>query len=132
MKLTFGTSISSRISTYGRTKTMFRGKDDDSNGSECYSLIKTTPAVKDPRELHTIITNSLRSTFGDCHSHIFQVIECRPFEDDSGSYLAIIQSPRSSMDYVRASLCFVQPPSHLQDNIYRFDFIRSTTSLYDI
>jgi RNase P/RNase MRP subunit POP5 len=111
---------------------MLRGTEDENESSEFYSLIKTYPAVKDPRELQTIITNSLRSMFGDCHSHIFHVVECRPLKGDTDSYVAIIQTPSSSLNYVRASLCFVQPPSHLQDNIYRFDFIETQKSLADL
>jgi len=114
-------------------------QDDDSNNSShyfCYSLIQTTPAVKDPRELHTIITNSLRFMFGDCHSYSFDVIDCYPSsskDEDrrTASYFAILKTPIPSFRYVRACLCFVQPPTHLQDNIYRFDFIITHSSLND-
>ena len=111
---------------------MFTKRSNVKDNVECYSLFKTTPAVKDPRELHTIVANCLRSSFGDCHGHMFHIIECHPSKDDSKSYLAVIKASRSSMEYVRASLCFVQAPSHLQEHIYRIDFIKVVPSLDDL
>ena len=105
------------------------------------AVVLTTPAIHDPRELNTIISTSLRSMFGDCQSYEIglTVVECRPCstttatatrrrrrqEEDysSDSYEAIIQCPTESLPYVRAALTLSMPPTYLQENLYRFDFL---------
>jgi RNase P/RNase MRP subunit POP5 len=94
-----------------------------------YALLHTTPAVRDPRELNTIILTSLRSMFGDCQSHALglSVLNCHPCTNDRqnvNTYQAIIQCPSKSLPYLRAALTLPFPPSYLQDNIYPIDFIK--------
>lgn len=93
--------------------------------------IRSTPPIKDPRELSTIITSSLRSLFGDCQPYSFEVdvIECRscsnPDQNMNNSFVAIIECPSSSLDYVRAALTFSSTPSYLEGEIYRLDYIET-------
>ena len=100
-----------------------------STESVSQAVIRTTPAITDPRELDTIITSSLRSLFGDCQPHSCSVKECRPCSDrptqGHESYEAIIECPESSMEHVRAALTFSSTPSYLEGSIYRLDFIQS-------
>jgi RNase P/RNase MRP subunit POP5 len=94
------------------------------NLSPVYLLVQSSPAVQDPRELHTILIFSLRSLFGECepHSCLVEVLEC------VGGGKAIIKCPLSSVDSVRAALTLCTPPQYLQSSIYRFDVLQIETS----
>ena len=101
------------------------------NQSTSQALIRTTPAVKDKRELESIITTSLIRLFGDCQPYScgFSVLECRPSSDLSirgqhPSYDAIVECSESSMEYIRAALTFSSVPSFLEGEVYRLDFIQ--------
>ena len=92
------------------------------------ALIRTTPAVKDKRELESIINTSLIKLFGDCQPYScgFSVIECRPCNSTNNrhSFDAVIECPETSMEYVRAALTFSFVPSFLGGEVYRLDFVR--------
>ncbi len=106
-----------------------------------YALIHTTPAIKDPKELFTIISTSLRSMFGECQSHsigltvlssrqrqaTFDKKMIRDTNHDGNNnedvYEAVIVCQTDSLPFIRAALTFVSPPSYLSDTFYRIDFI---------
>ena len=99
-----------------------------------YALVHTTPAIKDPKELNTIISTSLRSMFGDCQSHAIDllVLGCRPCSakynrsnSKRNSYEAIIKCQTKSLPYVRAALTFPSPPVYLSDTLYCIDFVET-------
>lgn len=97
-----------------------------------YALVHTAPAIKDPRELNTIISTSIRSMFGDCQSHATDllVLGCRPCSkkynlSNSNSYEAIIKCQTKSLPYVRAALTFPSPPVYLSDTLYCIDFVET-------
>lgn len=92
--------------------------------------IRTTPAVKDPRQLESIIIASLRSLFGDCQAYSceLRVLECRPCPSSGSikfqnSYDAILECPNSSVEHIRAALTFSSTPKFLDGEIYRIDFL---------
>ena len=93
------------------------------------ALIRTTPAIKDRRQLESIITSSLQRLFGDCqpYSYGLRVVECRPCSEqqigDGDTYDAVIESPKLSMEHVRAACTFSSTPSFMEGDIYRLDFI---------
>jgi RNase P/RNase MRP subunit POP5 len=99
------------------------------------ALIRTTPPVRDKRELESIVTTSLIKLFGDYQPYScgFRVVECRPsfsLDDEQAqnpgqSYDSIIECPLTSLEYVRAALTFSSVPSFLEGEVYRIDFIRT-------
>ena len=105
------------------------------NISTAKVTIRTTPAIKDPRQLDSVITASLRALFGDCqpYSCELRVLECRPCssgsssksssKSSSNSYDAVLECPVSSVDYIRAALTFSTTPQFLDGEMYRIDFL---------
>lgn len=112
--------------------------------------IRTTPPIKDPKELESIITASLRSLFGDYqpYSCDLRILKCQPCcrsfatesllpknrnndtnddddDDTEHSYDAILECPSWSEKYVRAALTFSSIPPFLQGSVYRIDFLQS-------
>ena len=102
-----------------------------------YALVQTTPAIKDPKELNTIISTSLKSMFGDCQSHTVDllVLSCRPCSEKykhinskgNNTYEAIIKCQTKSLPYVRAALTFPSPPVYLSDTLYCIDFVQTAS-----
>jgi len=102
-------------------------------------LIRTTPPIKDPKELDSIITASLRSLYGDyepysCGLRVVECRKCSPLFAITGysqereakqSYDAILECPSSSEKYVRAALTFSSTPHFLEGTVYRLDFLES-------
>jgi RNase P/RNase MRP subunit POP5 len=84
-------------------------------------VVEATPQVKDPRELCTILTSSLRSLFGDLEPHSSQLTVDRA--DDSQTAL-VVKCPTESVAAVRASLTLVTPPPYLSATLYRFDVLK--------
>lgn len=101
--------------------------------------IRTTPPIKDPKELDSIITASLRSMYGDYQPYScgLRVVECRTCspsfavtgythdQESKLSYDAILECPSSSEKYVRAALTFSSTPHFLEGTVYRLDFLES-------
>lgn len=86
-----------------------------------WMVIEATPQVKDPRELATILTSSLRSLFGDLEPHSCRLTVDRA--DDSQTAL-VVKCPTDSVAAVRASLTMVTPPPYLSATLYRFDVLK--------
>jgi RNase P/RNase MRP subunit POP5 len=84
-------------------------------------VVEATPQVKDPRELFTILTSSLRSLFGDLEPHSCRLTVDRA--DDSQTAL-VVKCPTESVAAVRASLTMVTPPPYLSATLYRFDVLK--------
>ena len=91
------------------------------------ALIRTTPPVRDKRELESIVTTSLIKLFGDYHPYScgFRVVDCELAQNPGQSYDSIIECPLPSLEYVRAALTFSSVPSFLEGEVYRIDFIRT-------
>lgn len=102
-------------------------------------LIRTTPPIKDPKELDSIITASLRSLYGDYQPYScgLRVVECRKCspafaitgytqeQEAKQSYDAVLECPSSSEKYIRAALTFSSIPPFLEGTVYRLDFLES-------
>ena len=115
--------------------------------------VEAKPTIKDPRELVTILTYSLRSLFGELeyHSCQLQVQAVRkenvvPLEEDdrggsgnshddseennvaaeetSKMMVMAVTCPSESVAAVRAALTMVTPPPYLSDSVYRFDILK--------
>jgi RNase P/RNase MRP subunit POP5 len=89
------------------------------NVGSSYILVQSNPIVSDPRELHTILSFSLRSLFGECEPYgsLVSVLETH------GSK-AILQCPDEHVDHVRAALTMCFPPIYLQPALYQFDCLQ--------
>ena len=97
------------------------------------ALIRTSPAISDPKELTTIISTSVRAAFGDCQAHTVgvRILDCRTAtaaarrrRNTINTSETILQCPDDALPYIRAALTLPSPPSYFQGSIYTFDFLK--------
>ena len=84
-------------------------------------IIRSEPRVEDPREMHTILSFSLKDLWGDWepHSCVLKIESAR--QDDE--VLMNLRCLTDSVGAIRAALTLVSPPSYLSSNLYRFDVL---------
>jgi len=91
----------------------------------CHLVVCSNPHVRDPKEMRTILTCSLRNLWGDLepHSCLMEILK-----HDENSKLLIVRCRRKSMSAVRAALTLVTLPPYLESTNYRFDVIETVLS----
>ena len=82
-------------------------------------LVQTEPKLKDPRELETILTCSIRSLFGDFEHHSYGLRVSN--SEGHGTFLVACQP--GSVDAVRSALTMVTLPAYLESSTFRFDVV---------
>lgn len=90
----------------------------DKTMSQQLVVVRTSPVVKDPRELQTILIVSLRSLYGELepHSCVTSVLEIRGDK-------ALIRCPTGSTASVRAALTLCTLPHYMHHNTMQFDVL---------
>lgn len=90
--------------------------------------ISTTPLIRDPRELRTILTTSLRSLWGtlEPYSAVMRVGNDTQAENNDKNPLAmlVVTCPAAHAPQIQAALSLVTPPPYLQDTLYRLDVVK--------
>jgi len=97
-------------------------------------IIQSLPVIRDPRELQTILTYSLRDLFGELETHSFSVEvkastqqhysnnnSSESNNKDAAIVMMIVECPSESAKQVRAAMTMCTPPPYLQDTHFRLD-----------
>ena len=97
---------------------------------EAQIWVASTPWIRDPRELHTILITSLRALWGswEPYSATLNVQQQRRDNNNSveqqTSSSCIITCPAAHVPQIQAALTLVTPPPYLQDTLYRLDVVQ--------
>jgi hypothetical protein len=120
--------------------------------------VQTLPPINDPRELETIVISSLRGLWGELEIHSTQLRVSKDEEeeqddeddraanylesqDEDGAAVAMrrktertgggllhVHCPVTSVKAVHAALTLITPPPYLDDQPYRIDVVKITTT----
>lgn len=112
----------------GADRTVAKELDNNNNNEDddtSLLWVRTEPHVQDPRELHTILTCSLRSLWGqwEPYSGSLQV----EVDSSDSSKLLIVQCPRAYVRQVQAALTMVTLPEYMEDDnsvVYQMDVVK--------
>jgi hypothetical protein len=86
-------------------------------------LVRSSPVIKDPKELHTILVFSLRHLWGDLESHSCDVLVRKRRNDLANDASLAVHCRSESVPAIRAALTMVTTPPYLDDTLYRFDVL---------
>lgn len=83
-------------------------------------ILQSTPQIQDPKEVHTILVNSLRALFGDFENHSCHLtVRKMP---DGGSHK--VECRNDSVRFVRAALSMTYEPSFMTEKVYQLDVLK--------
>lgn len=94
--------------------------------------ISSKPLIKDPRELQTILTTSLRALWGNWESYSTQIrVESAQGNDDGDNDyepdnppMLLVTCPAEYAPKIQAALALVTPPPYLEETLYCLDVVK--------
>ena len=111
------------------TSTFRSEKKDSSCAEDEFIYIRINPAVRDCGEVNSLLVNSLRILFGDCHYHCASVLQL--VGSGEAKERAVIQTTSMSTSAVCASLILPTPPSFMKE-YYCIDILQVERKLTDL
>lgn len=88
--------------------------------------ISSKPLIKDPRELQTILTTSLRALWGNWESYSTQlrVQSAQSRDNDNNPPLLLVTCLAEHAPQIQAALALVTPPPYLEETLYCLDVVK--------
>ena len=87
--------------------------------------ISSKPLIKDPRELQTILTTSLRALRGNWESYSTQLrVQSAQNNNHDNPPLLLVTCLAEHAPQIQAALALVTPPPYLEEELYCLDVVK--------